>query len=47
MYRKKELEWTIALLIIVILAIVGYSFYFASSILNIEIIFPVFMSYLK
>ena len=38
MYRKKELEWTIALLIIVILAIVGYSFYFASSIFHVEII---------
>ena len=38
MYRKKELEWTIALLIIVILAIVGYSFYFASSIFYVEII---------
>lgn len=38
MYRKKELEWTIALLILIILAIVSYSFYFASSILNIEII---------
>ena len=37
MYRK-ELEWTIALLILIILAIVSYSFYFASSILNIEII---------
>ena len=38
MYRKKELEWTIALRIIVILAIVGYSFYFASSIFHVEII---------
>lgn len=38
MYRKRELEWTIALLILIILAIVSYSFYFASSILNIEII---------
>ena len=38
MYRKKELEWTIALLIIAILAIVGYSFYFASSIFHVEII---------
>lgn len=37
MYRKKELEWTIALLIIVILAIVGYSFYFASSIFMLKL----------
>ncbi|KIC77637.1 hypothetical protein [Streptococcus constellatus] len=38
MYRKRELEWTIALLILIILAIVSYSFYFASSIFHVEII---------
>ena len=38
MYRKRELEWTIALLILIILAIVSYSFYFASSIFYVEII---------
>ena len=27
MYRKRELEWTIALLILIILAIVSYNFY--------------------